>query len=186
MLPVGYLMIEHRLIERMIKLMTEELQIARRQRQVDSSFIETAVDFLKIYADKCHHGKEEDILFRQLNPKPLLEPDRKAMERLLMEHILSRENVKKLAKGNIDYSAGNQNALNEMIAAMEVLTDLYPQHIEKEDKQFFIPCSNYFSDEENEQMLKDFEGFDSELGPVQEKYKAVVAKCEKEKNPENL
>ena len=36
---------------------------------VDPVFIDTAVDFIHTYADRCHHGKEEDILFKALAAK---------------------------------------------------------------------------------------------------------------------
>ena len=34
--------------------------------EVDPVFIDTAVDFIRTYADRCHHGKEEDLLFKAL------------------------------------------------------------------------------------------------------------------------
>lgn len=64
--PIGPLMIEHRLIERMISEMKNETERIRNGEKPDLSFIETAVDFIRTYADACHHGKEEDILFRDL------------------------------------------------------------------------------------------------------------------------
>ncbi len=72
MLPIGPLMIEHRLIERMIKVMQEGLQRMKTERKADPLFIETAVDFIRTYADQCHHGKEEDILFRVMALKMFL------------------------------------------------------------------------------------------------------------------
>ena len=59
MMPAGPLMIEHRLIERMIKVMQSELVKMRQQNQADVIFIDTAIDFIRMYADRCHHGKEE-------------------------------------------------------------------------------------------------------------------------------
>ena len=69
MKPIGALMIEHRLIERMIELMRLERESMSKHAKADTHFIEHAVDFIRTYADKCHHGKEEDILFRQLMDK---------------------------------------------------------------------------------------------------------------------
>jgi hemerythrin-like domain-containing protein len=57
-MPVGYLMIEHRLIEKMIALLEKELGNIRKTKKAKPKFIDTAVDFIKTYADKCHHGKE--------------------------------------------------------------------------------------------------------------------------------
>jgi len=72
MLPIGPLMIEHRLIERMIKLMDKASKKMQKQDNADLNFIDIAVDFIKIYADRCHHGKEEDILFKALTKKTTL------------------------------------------------------------------------------------------------------------------
>ena len=67
MLPAGPLMIEHRLIERMIKILDRSLRKMEREKELDLNFIDTLVDFIRTYADRCHHGKEEDILFRDLS-----------------------------------------------------------------------------------------------------------------------
>ena len=64
-------MIEHRLIERMISLMAKERDRMEASKKADPSFIDTIVDFIRTYADHCHHGKEENILFRELTKKDL-------------------------------------------------------------------------------------------------------------------
>ncbi|NWG01895.1 MAG: hypothetical protein HXY44_03430 [Syntrophaceae bacterium] len=65
MMPIGALMIEHRFIKRMIRVLKEELVLMEREEKVDPGFIDMAIDFIT-YADRCRHGKEEDILFRTL------------------------------------------------------------------------------------------------------------------------
>ena len=62
----GPLMIEHRLIERMISIIKDALIQIESTQEVDPVFVDTAVDFIRTYADRTHHGKEEDILFRDL------------------------------------------------------------------------------------------------------------------------
>ena len=71
-------MIEHRLIERMMTLMARELTRIKDNAAVepefafvDPVFIDTAVDFIRTYADRCHHGKEEDLLFEALAAKEI-------------------------------------------------------------------------------------------------------------------
>jgi len=63
-------MIEHRLIERMIEVMKDELLLIERERKVDPEFIESAVDFIRPMQTDAH-GKEEDILFRDLGGRNL-------------------------------------------------------------------------------------------------------------------
>ena len=72
----GPLMIEHRLIERMLSVVKNALAEIDSNHKVDPVFVDIAVDFIRVYADQTHHGKEEDILFRELNNKPLNAEDR--------------------------------------------------------------------------------------------------------------
>ena len=60
MKPIGHLMIEHRLIERMVKLLTAELENAKKTSDVNTSLINAGVDLFRTYADRTHHGKEEE------------------------------------------------------------------------------------------------------------------------------
>ena len=69
MLPISPLMIEHRVIERMIRITRLKLEEFRRTNEPNEAFIEALVDFIRTYADQNHHGKEEDILFRDLKKK---------------------------------------------------------------------------------------------------------------------
>ena len=87
MLPIGPLMIEHRLIEKMIAVIKKEIARMERQGKINPEFIDLAVDFIRMYADRCHHGKEEDILFRDLKQKPL-SVEEKHTELLLQERSL--------------------------------------------------------------------------------------------------
>jgi hemerythrin-like domain-containing protein len=71
MKPRGLLMAEHRLIERMISLIDKEVKRARGNIPLDEQFIEIALDFIRTYADRTHHGKEEEILFRDCDKKSM-------------------------------------------------------------------------------------------------------------------
>src|SRR5512135_1335781 len=96
MTPIGLLMIEHRLIERMIRLLKQQLEQVGKVKKADPVFIDTAVDFVRQYADRCHHGKEEHILFRDLTKKGLSDNHRAVIEELLDEHVRARK-----ATGNL-------------------------------------------------------------------------------------
>jgi len=53
-------MIEHRLIERMLSLVKDALVHIGSTHKVDPLFVDIVVDFVRMYADRTHHGKEED------------------------------------------------------------------------------------------------------------------------------
>ena len=98
MKPRGPLMIEHRLIEKMFELVRKEIRQIEERQQADPIFIDTTVDFIRTYADRTHHGKEEDILFRDLEKKDIAGEDKKIMQELIDEHKYGRKTVKELVE----------------------------------------------------------------------------------------
>ncbi len=179
MMPIGYLMIEHRLIERMIKIITDELSRINKKNKPDLVFTDIAIDFIRTYADKCHHGKEEDILFSSLSKKQLRPEHKKIMAGLIEEHKMGRLAVGKLVNAKDKYSQGDSGALKSIKRQLKWLTEFYPKHIVKEDKGFFIPSMGYFSEQEQDGMLLEFCEFDN--SPIQETYRNIVQRLEKNK-----
>ena len=168
----GPLMIEHRLIERMLSVVKGVLADIESTHEVDPVFVDVAVDFIRMYADRTHHGKEEDILFRELNDKQLNEKDRKIMKELIDEHVFGRHTTKALVEANARYRNGDDTALTEIAARLQTLAEFYPRHIEKEDKVFFPASRAYFTDEEDQAMLSEFWEFDRRM--IHEKYETLV------------
>jgi len=172
MKPIGPLMWEHRLIEKMVRTFNAEITRINEQKNIDTGFIIAAVDFFRTYADRTHHGKEEDILFRDLTAKKLSEKHHKIMNELVEEHIYARKTVGKLLAANKAYLDGDSNSSKDVLACLQELADLYPRHIEKEDKHFFFPILEYFTAEEQKAMLEEFREFDRKM--IHEKYRKVV------------
>jgi len=175
-MPIGLLMIEHRLIERMIRLLKHQLEKVGRLKKVDAVFIDIAIDFIKSYADRCHHGKEEDILFRDLAKKGLSDEHRRIMDELLEEHGRARKATKNLLDAKESYLKGNAAALNDMVDSITWLVSFYPIHIEKEDRRFFMPVMDYFSKQEQDAMLQEFYEFDRNL--IHATYRRIVERME--------
>jgi hemerythrin-like domain-containing protein len=162
----------------MIDVMREELNIFEKEKELNSDFIEMAVDFIRTYADRCHHGKEEDILFRELGTKKLKDEHRHTMEELVEEHRWGRKMTVRLVEVNKRYVEGNGEAMCTVTDCMRSLIQFYPKHIEKEDKHFFIPCMDYFTEAEQQAILREEWEFDRNL--IHEKYKNMVIAVEKE------
>ena len=115
--PRGCLMIEHRLIERAIVLMNAEKNRLMAGGKLDPTTIDTLVDFIRTYADRCHHGKEEDILFKDLHERPLSDPERQLMDELVEEHKLGRRLTQTLVEAKNEVLAGNIDRLADAILA---------------------------------------------------------------------
>jgi len=173
--PIEFLMEEHNLISRMIALFDKE--IARlKQSKGDHCFIREAIDFFNSYGDKTHHGKEEDILFREIGRKDISEEDRNTMAELLEEHVLARGKIKHLNELNEKFIQGDSECQPDIVAALEDMGSFYLKHIEKENTKFFVSAKQYFTDEEWELMMKEFSEFDRSI--IHEKYKALIADLE--------
>jgi hemerythrin-like domain-containing protein len=181
MLPIGPLMIEHRLIERLIVLIEKEGSKIKNDNLTDIDFIDDCIDFIRTYADRCHHGKEEDILFRDLKNKKLSSEHARILNELIDEHKHAGNITSKLINARNKYFSDTSNTTNqiysfEIYEYLKDLIDFYPEHIKKEDKEFFLPCMDYFSDKEKEKMLEEFRDFVRKL--IHEKYKKLLEKYE--------
>lgn len=124
MKPRGPLMIEHRLIEKMIAVISMELQEIKRKTAVDTLFVDSIIDFIRIYADRTHHGKEEDILFRELSSRDIKDKDKKAMQELMDEHRMSREAVQEISRANMQYMHGELKSIDTITEKMEFLVSI--------------------------------------------------------------
>lgn len=176
-LPIGPLMIEHRLIERMVNLLEKEALNIRNTGRANIIFLRAAIDFFIFYADRTHHGKEEDIFFAELLKRKLSAADKEMVEKLQQEHVAARELVVKLGI-DVDESCrqGSPEILSKLSTDLGELIGLYRPHIQKEDKHFFIPVMKYFSKEEQDAMLCRFWEFDRLL--IHEKYKRMAGQFE--------
>jgi len=180
MLPIGPLMVEHRLIERMIEVLKVEIENIKNINDFNPIFIDNVVDFIRTYADQTHHGKEEDILFRELKKKEISKDHKKIMNELIEEHIFGRKTTGELVEAKNMYVKGDKNIIENIIEKIKLLIDFYPKHIEKEDKHFFIPVMDYFIKEEQEAMLREGQEFDRKI--IHRKYNNLIKVLEEDHN----
>jgi hemerythrin-like domain-containing protein len=177
MLPVEVLISEHRLIEHTVGVLKKEQQKIVVTSKVDPNFIVVAVDFFRTYADRYHHGKEEGILFNALSRRKLSEADARMMRELILEHAYARKTVFNLEKLKESYLAGQTEALSSVVESLNALIELYPKHIEKEDKHFFYPSMQYLTGREQEEMLQKFLEYNRTF--TDNRYKQIIETLEK-------
>ncbi|MFX1531124.1 MAG: hemerythrin domain-containing protein [Promethearchaeota archaeon] len=180
MLPIGPLMVEHRLIERMIKVLGVELDKIKNLNEINPLLIDNSVDFIRTYADQTHHGKEEDIIFRELKKKNISDNHKKTMNELIEEHVFGRKTTGELVEAKIKYEKGDKHALEIIIDKIKTLIEFYPKHIHKEDNHFFIPVMDYFTKGEQNTMLREGQEFDRKM--IHRKYNNLILDLEEERN----
>ena len=123
---------EHQLILRMLAVLEHNALRTARGEYANYGFYLDAVDFIRNYADRFHHAKEEDILFEALvaNGMPKANSPVAAM---LMEHDQGRAFVRAMEEAAVAAQAGTMG--QDAIIAENALgyLELLKEHIGKED-----------------------------------------------------
>jgi hemerythrin-like domain-containing protein len=170
MRPRGLLMIEHRLIEKVLARAGQKAMTLTEESH-DPLFVDTVVDFIRTYADRTHHGKEEDILFTELAKKKLDDSHARIMRELIDEHRQARAKVARIVELNERAKRGERGTVVEIREIIAWLASFYPVHIIKEDKTFFPDTEKSFTEKELGEMLGKFRDFDAAM--IHEKYRTV-------------
>jgi len=171
-MPAGPLVREHRLIEELVADVEARLSSPSPRRPIDPAYVDVVVDFFATFADRCHHGKEEDILFHDLATKTMEPAHKKLMSELIQEHEWARNTVRRLRAANVSVAVGNTESMRDVQHLLRDLVAFYPGHIRKEEREFFRDAMAYLSDEEKDAMIRRFTELDATL--IHEKYRLVV------------
>src|SRR3989344_1391468 len=95
--PTSVLSAEHVHILKVVHALVKECDAIGAGKKIDKEFFGKAIDFIRNYADKFHHAKEEEILFVELC-KPTTQMHCNPTEQMLHEHELGRKFVKGLGE----------------------------------------------------------------------------------------
>jgi len=171
-------MIEHRLIERAIAVAAREADRLAEGGDPDPALLDRLCDFMRTYADRCHHGKEEGILFRDLDARELSPAHRRTMDELRAQHVQARVVVGRLQDAAAAVRGAAAPTPDQALRHLRSLAELYPPHIAKEDRAFFIPAMAYLTKPEQEAMLEQCYEFDRQF--VHHTYGDVVEALEAE------
>jgi hemerythrin-like domain-containing protein len=162
MKPYDLLIHEHRLMERMVDLMREEIKCIRQTECVDLAFIDAVFDFIENYTGQMHYQKE-DILFHELSRKKISNEDFMMMSELLEEHQAGRKLTGELLKARDNFGSGDPNSLPEIIGCLNAIITFFPQHIQKEEGLFFPRSEGYFNEKELQTMFREFRDFNEAM-----------------------
>ncbi len=160
MTPIQILNEEHQNILKMIALMRDKS--VNSDQELDQEFWEKAIFFIQNYADKFHHAKEEEILFKEINAKEE-SMHCNPVGQMLYEHELGRGLVKEMTAGlaNGDKEKVISNALN--------YAQLLEEHIFKEDKILYPMAESAIDESSWKKIAVQFEKVNLELKETQQK-----------------
>lgn len=171
---------EHDNIRRMLKVIRKVCYRVLTKGEYDVSDFPRIIDFVRSYADKLHHGKEEDILFVTMNNELEKLSKSGAITGMYIEHDSGRLFMANLEKGVNKFIAGDDEARLDVIANAICYADLLDRHIEKENTAMYKFAENMLNDTSKafieEECMKIEEQATS--SGIQEKYINLVAELE--------
>ena len=172
---------EHRVIERVIDALEEGAARLERGEQMRPGFFIEATDFIKGFADGCHHKKEEGVLFIAMRDQGV-PVHGGPIGVMLSEHEQGRAYTQALRGAAEKLEAGDESAAAEIISSARGYASLLRQHIGKEDHILFPMADQVIPPSQQEQVLRDFETVEhEEVGEgVHEKYLALAGALEGE------
>ena len=172
MSPTEIMEAEHRLIEIVVGALGDAAASLEQGERIDATLVSKAVEFLRVYADQLHHGKEEALFFPLL-VKRGVPPQGCPIGGLNHEHEKGRALVKALAEQGPAYERGEAGGAEALCASLRAIHDLYLNHIWKEDAMVFPMANNVMTEADQKELAGKFAGVDRSIGPE------VIARLEK-------
>ena len=166
---------EHQLILRMLALLEKNALLTREGSFHDYRFYLDGVDFIRNYADRFHHAKEEDILFEALieNGMPRANSPIAAM---LMEHDQGRAFVRGMEEAATRALNGEAGQEEAIVANALGYLELLREHISKEDDILYPLAERVIPVEMRERIVKGYQRAEEQAAKgLEEHYRAVVA-----------
>ncbi len=154
---------DHHVIQQVVAGMSAVAELLDSGKQVDPSVLADLVQFLSVFADQCHHEKEEQHLFPLLANKANVST-RRELESLEREHRLAKELVDRLAKVVAVYVQSPEVVRYRLVDLLQQLAELYPAHIWKEDFLLFPLAQQNLSQNEQQDLKEKFEDVEREVG----------------------
>jgi len=156
MTPTEILSSEHRLIVTVLDSLEEAADRLDGGAAVSAEFFLDAAEFVAGFADKCHHGKEEDILFVAMTARDMPH-DSGPVAVMLQEHDEGRRFTAGFRSAAEQMQAGDESAAADVVRNAFDYVNLLRDHIFKEDNVLFPMADQIIPDATMQQVDKDFQ-----------------------------
>ncbi len=174
---------EHRVIERMLAVLEVAARRLEAGERVRPGLFREAVDFVRNFADKNHHGKEEANLFPRLEARGVPR-EGGPLGMMLHEHDLGRGFIRAIEDAIEGYERNDEGAAQVIAENVGSYTQLLAEHIWKEENVLFQMADQVLSEDDQLDLAERFERVDEEvMGPDGlKRYTDMLERAEQEIN----
>ena len=144
---------EHEAIIHVLEIVDKMMASDTKKDIGKIEYYKELIYFLKIFADKCHHGKEENYLFKELVINHLHKNDG-LIKVMLEEHVEGRKYIALMDEALTaeDLTKFNANAIN--------YSQLLKKHIEKENNVLFPLADELLDEKRQNELFEKFEQYE--------------------------
>ncbi len=147
---------EHDAILRMLEATRQVAQRLESGEHVAPETLDDLIEFFRLFADRCHHGKEEDLLFPLLESKGLPR-DGGPIGVMLYEHEEGRKLIRQMNEAAKAYAQGDAGATKVWAAAARGYATLLSEHIFKENNVLFMIAERLLTGVEQQELAAAFD-----------------------------
>lgn len=162
MKPTEELMEEHLAIKAMLAIMENIADRLDSGEQIDPEKLKQIPEFIHVYADSCHHAKEEGLLFKELEAAGM-PAEGGPLTVMLQEHEMGRVFVVRLADAIDRFKRGDAGAGAEVAENMRNYIGLLGLHMDKEDQILYPLADERLSPEAQNRLTEGFDRIEEEV-----------------------
>jgi hemerythrin-like domain-containing protein len=179
MTPIEILMDEHRLIVQVLDCLEAAADRLDSGDDVSPDFFLSAAEFVAGFADRCHHAKEEDVLFVAMTARDMPQ-DSGPVAVMLQEHDEGRRYTDAFRSAAEQMKAGNGAAAADVVRNVFDYVNLLREHIHKEDMVLYPMAEQLLTEGEMQTVGQEFQRIiagDQESGRL-DRFRALARELE--------
>lgn len=172
MKPTEQLKAEHEGVKLMLRILGK---VCAKPDEINQEHFAKMLEFLKVFVDKCHHGKEEDLLFPAME-KAGVPKEGGPIGVMLIEHQQGRGYIKGMSEAFDKLKEGERKASVKIAENGASYSALLTQHIDKENNILFPMADKVLSKATQDKLNEEFEKLEVErigLGKHEEFHKLL-------------
>ena len=165
--PMKKMVEEHVLIKRWLALLPKVIENLNLETEDGLRLINNGIDFIRNFADKYHHAKEEDETFRYFD------------ENFDMIKVIRNDHVKVRGHVKLMVEAIANKDKKTLAQHLRSYSEILPEHIKKEDEILFPWMDRNLTTNQIGQLYSRFNEIDEEYGDAPIKHRNFIEELEK-------
>ncbi|MEK6797580.1 MAG: hemerythrin domain-containing protein [Planctomycetota bacterium] len=149
--PCAVLRAEHQVILRVIRILDRLVDRCEAGKGFERESLAQCVEFFRLFADACHHAKEEDLLFPVLESRGIPR-DGGPIGVMLYEHTVARKFTAEMAEALYAHDRREPDAAQQFRKAARGYSELLSNHIYKEDSVLFNVGDHVMTEEDQRSL----------------------------------